>query len=100
MKDKLLYSAIGGCIGAALTLTLSLFSPLNAQDTPPDVHFGKITCAELEVVENSSKPLVRIGYDAGVTGGGRITVFSRREASEGGKRTKIDFQASIVGGYL
>ena len=60
MKDRLLYSAIGGCIGAVLTLTFNLFAPLNAQDTPSDAHFGKITCTELEVgyVNPMENPLV------------------------------------------
>ena len=49
MKDKLLYSAIGGCTGAVLTLIFSLFSPLNAQNTSPDATFGKLTCTELLV---------------------------------------------------
>ena len=58
MKDKLLYSVLGGCIGAILTSIFSLFSPLDAQDTPPDAQFGKITCTELEVVDSKGKALV------------------------------------------
>ena len=58
MKDKLLYSVLGGCVGAILTSIFSLFSPLNAQDTPPDAQFGKITCTELEVVDSKGKALV------------------------------------------
>ncbi len=49
MKKEFIYAAIGGCIGAILTSIFNLFSPLNAQDIPPDVTFGKITCKELHV---------------------------------------------------
>ena len=55
MKDKLLYSAIGGCIGAILTLTFSLFSPLNAENEPVDAAFSTITCSRLQIYKDASK---------------------------------------------
>ena len=49
MKERL-YAAIGGCVGAVLTLVVCSFSPLGAQ-SQSDVNFGKITCTELVVAD-------------------------------------------------
>lgn len=67
MKDKLLYSAVGGCFGAVLTTMLTLFSPLNAQDNPfilPDVSYNTITCSRLNVVDAQDNTTVAIGTNA------------------------------------
>ena len=82
MKDKLLYSAVGGCIGAILTLTLSLFSPINAQNEPPDATFGKITCTELEVTyaPTATIPSLRVRI-VGEERGGSIEIKGRTKAN-------------------
>ena len=93
MKDKLLYSAIGGCIGAVVTLTFSLFSPLVAQNDDRDAEFGTITCKELSVMDDDDNVLAYIGkWDdgGGYLTGGRLTLFNKF-----GKQ--IDLKAGIYG---
>ena len=93
MKDKLLYSAVGGCIGAVLTLTLNLFSPLVAQNDVLDAEFGTITCKGLSVMGDDDNALAYIGkwdFGGGDFTGGRLTLFN-----EFGKQ--IDLKADIYG---
>ena len=96
MKDKLLYSAVGGCIGAVLTLTLSLFAPLNAQDTPPNAYFGKVTCRELEVISDD-KILARLGISKDTHGMSYTTLdMYSPHAREDGKKIEL-VAANIIG---
>ena len=47
-RKEMLFAAIGGVVGAILTMVVGSFSPLGAQ-SQSDVSFGKITCKELAV---------------------------------------------------
>ena len=72
-RKETLYAVIGGCVGAVLTLLVSSFSPLGAQNKS-DGSFGKITCAELEVVRPDGTRGVWI---MGGRDGGFVRVLNR-----------------------
>ena len=69
------YAIIGGCVGAVLTLVVCSLSPLGAQ-SQSDVNFGKITCAELEVMGPDRTRRVSI---AALKDGGVVRVYSRND---------------------
>ena len=67
MKRELVYAAaVGGCVGALMTVALGFVLPLGAQ-SESDIYFRKVTCGALEVVRPDGTPLVSIGV--GETGG-------------------------------
>ena len=50
MKRELIYAAaVGGCVGALMTMALGLVLPLGAQNHP-DGYFRKVTCTQLTVL--------------------------------------------------
>ena len=53
MKRELIYAAaVGGCVGALMTMALGLVLPLGAQ-SQSDGHFDEITCRRLRVVADN-----------------------------------------------
>ena len=97
MKDKLLYSAIGGCFGTVLTLIFSLLSPLNAQNKPADAHFDKVTCRELEVISDD-KILARLGVTK--TRGMDDVTLDMYSPHVRDENMKIQLSAALSGGGL
>ena len=54
-KEWIFTAAIGGCIGALLTMAFGVVVPLGAQKSFEDVSFGHISCTGLLVLPSSDK---------------------------------------------
>ena len=62
MKRELIYAAsVGGCVGALMTMALGWVLPLGAQNEVRDAAFRKITCKEIEVVDDDSRVWIFAG---------------------------------------
>ena len=70
-KERL-YAAIGGIVGAVVTLAVCSFSPLGAQ-SQSDGSFDVVTCRELKVVDSEGKHHVFISSEEH---GGSVGVFT------------------------
>lgn len=74
MKRELIYAAaVGGCVGALMTMALGLLVPLGAQ-SPAKHAFGEVTCTEPVVLRPDGMPAVRLSVD---NDGGRVGVFGK-----------------------
>lgn len=92
MKDKLLYSAIGGCIGAVLTLTLTMSSPILAASQRSS-SYDVLTCKDFYVVDDDDRILARIGKGFGIDDA-PLDLYSRD------KNRKIELTTDVTGGDL
>lgn len=91
MKRELIYAAaVGGCVGALMTIALGLVVPLAAQNESPtdwkDGYFNEITCRSLRVVDED--PLTGL-FETEITPGSTV-------ASQLGGKTKTEINATGV----
>ena len=60
-RKEMLFAAIGGVIGAVLTMVVGSFSPLGAQSQfQMKGHFGTIVCTQLEVIGAGGQTMVEL----------------------------------------
>ena len=75
MKRELIYAAaVGGCVGALMTMALGLVLPLGAQ-SGTDGHFDEITCTDLKVMS----PDGTRGVSLFARNGGGIFIYGKEE---------------------
>ena len=76
-KEVVLIAVIAGCFGAVITMIVGLFTPMGvvAQSQPTDAAFDKITCREIEVVNEEGQTIALID-EAGV-GDGVLTLNNK-----------------------
>ena len=91
MKRELIYAAaVGGCVGALMTMVLGLDLPLGAQSESPadwkDGYFNGITCRSLRVVDE--EPLTGL-FETEITPGSIV-------ASQLGGKTRTEINATGV----
>ena len=92
MKKQLIYAAtIGGCIGALVTVALSLVVPLEAKNEVRDASFGEITCRRLLVRGEDEMLQVMIESD---DDGGNVRV--RGKDGKSGAALGIDEDGGTV----
>ena len=72
-RKEVLIALISGNIGAVIAMMMGLFTPLHgiAQSQPQDAEFGKITCREIEVIDEDGNRIIQLDS----LGGGRVEVF-------------------------
>ena len=75
---EMLFAAIGGVVGAVLTMAAGSFSPISAQSQVAHMEFGTIICRELQVVGADRRGLVMIGGDEH---GGHVNVHGQEGKS-------------------
>ena len=94
-RKEMLYAVIGGCFGAVLTLIVGLFTPMSvvAKSQPTDAEFDKITCREIEVVNNAGKTVIKL-YDTG--DGGNVVAYN----SAGKSCVSLGMGTNKYGGYV
>ena len=75
-KRERLFTVLGGCFGAVLTMAVCSVMPLGAQNG--DATFGKITCTGLKVVDAEEKTRVWLNASGGV---GMVWVWGKKAGS-------------------
>lgn len=73
LSEKFVIGALGGIIGAVITILITSTTPLTAKDKPVDAAFGTITCKEINVTQDNGNPAVTITGDYG----GSISVYRK-----------------------
>jgi hypothetical protein len=75
LSEKFFVGALGGIIGAVITILITGTYDTNVQDKPADATFNTITCKSINVTQDNGTPAVSIsGND--ITGG-EIFVFGK-----------------------
>lgn len=68
LSEKFFVGALGGIIGAVITILITSTTPLTAKDKPVDATFNAITCKEINVIRPDGWPAVTI-YGSDINGG-------------------------------